>query len=69
MLIGIRPWDISVEFGDALIVLSLGAIAVFLSIAYIEEITVSISRLLRFLNPRALSARFRLWWLLHRATH
>lgn len=65
MFIGIWPWDISVEFGDVLLALSVGAIAVFLLIVYIEEITVGLGRLLRILNRRALLARFRLWWLLH----
>ena len=69
MLVGIWPWDVSVEFGDALIGLSLGAIAVFFVIVYIEEITVSLGRLSRLLNPWALLARFRLWWLLRRVTH
>ncbi len=69
MLVGICPCNISVEFGDALIALSLGAIAVFLVIFYIEGITASLGRLLRLLNPWALLARFRLWWLLHRVTH
>ena len=69
MFVGICPCNISVEFGNALIALSLGAIAVFLVIFYIEEITVSLGRLLRLLNPWALLVQFRLWWLLHRVTH
>ena len=69
MLVRILPWDASVEFGDALIALSPGAIAVFLVIVYIEQIMVSLGRLLRLLNRWALLARFRLWWSLRRVTH
>ena len=69
MLIGIWPGDISTEFGNALLASSLGAIAVFLVIFYIEGIAASLSYLLRLLNPSALLVRFRIWRLLHRATH
>jgi hypothetical protein len=69
MLIGISPGDISVEFGNALLALSLGAIAVILVIVYIENISAGFRRMFWLFNPRALLARFRVWWLLHRVTH
>lgn len=69
MFVGICPCDISVEFGNVLLALSLGAITVFLVIVYIEEIAAGLCGLLRSLNSWALSARFRIGWLLHRVTH
>jgi hypothetical protein len=48
MFFGIGPFDILANFGDVLLALSLGAIAVFFATIYVEEIKVSVDRLSRY---------------------
>ena len=58
-----------IDFGDVILIVNVFAIAILLSVLYIEQIVTGWNRVTRALNPLHAFARLKTWLVTHKVPH